>query len=336
MNLPIKLVLEPHVLENAFLNGDEKCRELVHEIRDTLYCISKKPAPPLKLQKARIFLSYKSFEMDRKWVEDIEESLTDEGHNVWYNRKSLSEGSEWESELYKEIESRDFFIIFLSAASVNSKGWHNVELKRALLEQDKYPLGTTYIIPVMLTENALPENLRRFNALSIYLDAQLGLEKLGQAIMIEMSRRNSRDESCEKKEFVYVCEDKESGESKVYKRYKNKLSISEDFLDWYDKLKNAYKALHPVMGGLMQKHKTELRSYRCREEVDEIFIDLAHRAPGILVSQCGESGVCLNGHGIDTCDTVEYLRSRLQDQVFSVDDALSFLQNFKKEWCACT
>jgi len=335
MALPIKLVIEPHILENAYLNGNERCRELTHEIRDILYRVSQQSAPLPKTPKAKLFLSYKNLEMDKKWVEDIEDFLSGEGHDVWYDKTRLQTGIEWESVLYREIENADFFIAFLSSASVDTKGWHHVEIRKALSEYRKFPESTSYIIPILLAENALPESLRPFHGLSIYSDTQLWLEKLGQDIMAEMGRRNSKDGSFEKEEFVYLCEDKEPGESKVCKRYKERLSGSDEFLDWYDKLKNTYSALSPVTGGLIDKHKAELRDYRCREEADEIFVDIAHRAPAILVSQGGESGICLNGHTLDVCSAMTYLRTKRNDQIFSVDDALKYLQEFKKQWCSC-
>ncbi len=151
---------------------------------------------------AKIFISYAR--EDEATAETIHDSLVNEGHSVWLDRKNLIPGQEWKMEIEKAIQSSDIFLACLSKHSVDKVGFVQTELRRALEVADLMPEGKIYIIPVRLDECEVPFKLKNlqwvnyfeigtaeslFRAINIHSNAEKDLE----AEVTEYLIRNSAD-----------------------------------------------------------------------------------------------------------------------------------------------
>ena len=100
---------------------------------------------------------------DKKQVEEIGSRLLEDGILTWYDDKDLLPGDDWEDVIEREIEGCDFFLAFLSSRSLSKIGYVNRELRYALEQGDRRPLGQRFIIPVLLDECRPPRELKRFH-----------------------------------------------------------------------------------------------------------------------------------------------------------------------------
>lgn len=98
----------------------------------------------------RIFLSYPSEE--RQLVEPIYLALRAQGHNVFFDRKELPPGEEYDIRIRKAIERADLFVFMLSAEAFDAGSYTLTELEIA---QKTWPHPTGRVLPVMLHRVAL-------------------------------------------------------------------------------------------------------------------------------------------------------------------------------------
>lgn len=114
------------------------------------------------------FISYAR--EDEKTVKKIVHRLNESGVITWFDKSNLLPGSNWEMNAEKNIESADYFLLFLSKETQDRIGYKNRELKLALKYQTYRPEGRVYIIPVLLNDCDLPYELRHLNWLKISED----------------------------------------------------------------------------------------------------------------------------------------------------------------------
>jgi hypothetical protein len=93
---------------------------------------------------------------DGQIVEEIYYRLTDAGLNPWFDQDKLLAGDHWEREIKQAIRKSDFFVLFLSKASVAKRGFIQKEVRAAIDEYQHRPHGLAYIVPVLLDECAVP------------------------------------------------------------------------------------------------------------------------------------------------------------------------------------
>jgi len=117
---------------------------------------------PLKL----VFLCHAK--EDKKEVEEIGSRLLENGILTWYDEKDLLPGDDWEDVIEREIEGCDFFLAFLSSRSLSKIGYVNRELRYALEQGDRRPLGQRFIIPILLDECMPPRELKRFHFIKVW------------------------------------------------------------------------------------------------------------------------------------------------------------------------
>jgi hypothetical protein len=103
----------------------------------------------------RVFLSYARVDEGRAAA--VEHELRRRGHRVWRDRPDLDAGEDWVSAIDEAIAATNHFVIFLSAASVESP-----QVARELdlaLEQKKN------VVPILIETCPLPESVRHLNCI---------------------------------------------------------------------------------------------------------------------------------------------------------------------------
>lgn len=126
--------------------SDKKLAKLKRKLEQ----ISEKHPPP-----PRVFLCHA--QEDKKYVDHVYSVFGESGLDPWYDKAKLVVGDNWESEILKAIKESDFFVIFLSAVSINKRGFIHREVRAAVKEYQNRPSGMVYFIPVRLDNCQVPE-----------------------------------------------------------------------------------------------------------------------------------------------------------------------------------
>lgn len=115
---------------------------------------------PLKLA----FVSYAR--EDQSEVEEITRKLNDHGVLTWFDEKEIFPGDHWQSKIEVAIEKSEYVMVFFSSKTMNRSGYKNKEI-HYILDQAKYrPLGSRYIIPVLLDDCEPPREFKELHWLS--------------------------------------------------------------------------------------------------------------------------------------------------------------------------
>lgn len=115
---------------------------------------------PLKLA----FVSYAR--EDQALVQKIINKLNDHGVLTWFDENELMPGDHWETKIEEAIEKSENVIVFFSEKTLERTGYKNKEI-RYILDQAKYrPLGSRYIIPVLLDDCKPPREFKELHWLS--------------------------------------------------------------------------------------------------------------------------------------------------------------------------
>ncbi|WP_082680892.1 toll/interleukin-1 receptor domain-containing protein [Mycolicibacterium novocastrense] len=103
-----------------------------------------------------VFISY--VRDDKSAVDALCAALEGEGIPVWRDIKSLWPGENWKREIAQAIASSSlvFVPVFSKASAAREKSYQNEEINLAIEEFRKMPLNKTWIIPVRLSEVAVP------------------------------------------------------------------------------------------------------------------------------------------------------------------------------------
>jgi tetratricopeptide (TPR) repeat protein len=133
----------------------------------------------------QIFLCYAR--EDEAKVEKLYQKLSDAGFNPWMAKKDLLPGEQWKSRIPQAIRGSDFFVVCLSAISVNKRSFIQKEIKDGLDIWKEKLNSDIYLIPVRLEDCEVPESLRSFHWVNLFeVD---GWTRLVKAIQIGMERR---------------------------------------------------------------------------------------------------------------------------------------------------
>ncbi len=134
---------------------------------------------------AKIFLSYAR--LDEEKVEKFYQDLSNAGFKPWMAKKDILPGERWPSSLRKAIRGSDFFLVCLSANSVDKRGWIRKEIKQALDTWEGMLDSDIYLIPVRLEDCEVPESLHDFQWVDLF--EEKGWTRLVKAIQEGMKRR---------------------------------------------------------------------------------------------------------------------------------------------------
>jgi hypothetical protein len=105
-----------------------------------------------------IFLSYAN--PDQEKVITFYEALENEGFNLWLDCRKIKPGQNWDFEIKRAFEKSSLVIAFLSNYSVKRRGYVQRELKMALDKLNEKLIDDIYIIPVVLDDITIPDQLK--------------------------------------------------------------------------------------------------------------------------------------------------------------------------------
>ena len=97
---------------------------------------------------------------DKPFVETTASRLLQDGVLTWLDKKDLLPGDDWRAVIEDALEPADFVVVFLSSASVSKRGFVQREVRYALEQMQERPLGSRYIIPILVDECDPPRELR--------------------------------------------------------------------------------------------------------------------------------------------------------------------------------
>jgi hypothetical protein len=135
----------------------------------------------------QVFLSY--VREDEEKVEELYEKLSNAAYKPWMDTKDILPGEQWRNLIPQAIRQSDFFLVCLSANSIDKRGWIQKEISQALdVLQEKLD-HDIYLIPVRLEDCEVPERLREFQWVDLF--EKDGWPRLLAAIEEGVKRRES-------------------------------------------------------------------------------------------------------------------------------------------------
>jgi len=117
----------------------------------------------------KIFLGYPSERRDA--AKEIDGFLKTLNVEVWFDKRSLIGGDDWDRERAEAQQNADLVIHLLSAEVFSRPGVVNREIKQTLKLLDDQPIGATYVIFVRLDDLRLPSELIRFQYIDYFREA---------------------------------------------------------------------------------------------------------------------------------------------------------------------
>jgi hypothetical protein len=129
-----------------------------------------------------LFISYAR--PDLQAVEAVVDLLTDAGLRTWFDKKDLKGGQEWEFVIRQQISDASLVLVCLSTNAVDRKGFFHKEMRYAVGEALKLPKGKVYIMPVRLNNCSIPDDLRQWHAVDLFVPSASYklLSSIGDAI----------------------------------------------------------------------------------------------------------------------------------------------------------
>ncbi len=143
-------------------------------------------------ENIEIFISYSRSDYDI--AEKLYKALTEEGKRVWFDKKNLSSGGNFIDEIYRAIDTAQYFIPIFSEnifKEKNEKHIYRNEWNRAI--EVAVSMGRTYIIPIA-EENfdfygaAIPERIQRHNAIFYKRDEDENMADVAKKIIHTMNK----------------------------------------------------------------------------------------------------------------------------------------------------
>jgi hypothetical protein len=113
----------------------------------------------------KIFLGYPSerrTEAERVW-----RFLSELALNVWFDRKSLLPGHEWQREQDAAQSEADLIIHILSSELLSRAGEFQRELKTTIELARKRPIGDIFFIPIRIDDFPMTEELSKYNYIDL-------------------------------------------------------------------------------------------------------------------------------------------------------------------------
>lgn len=136
-----------------------------------------------------LFISYAT--PDRERVLPYHDWLQAEGYETWIDCNQLLPGQNWDLEINRAIDRATLILAFVSENTIARRGYVQRELKIAIDRLRDRLSDDIYIIPILLDDVAIPDELKRIQAISssepncrpkIAAALQLQLERLGHAV----------------------------------------------------------------------------------------------------------------------------------------------------------
>lgn len=147
--------------------------------------MSKTHSSEVELSLPTAFISYAS--EDRPRATQLYKRLRAAGYKPWMDSEDIVGGEDWSRSIERAISQAEFFLVCLSAHSVEKRGYLQREILGALDKwREKLP-DDIYLLPVRLEECQRPERLSRFQTIDLFQDD--GWNRLFEALQVGVSRR---------------------------------------------------------------------------------------------------------------------------------------------------
>lgn len=124
-----------------------------------------------------VFISYAA--QDRPTAQLLALRLQDAGLAVWLDT-DVQPGDRWQDVVDRKLQTSDYFIALISAASINSAHFHNEVMRRDFvrgLSDRSIP-----IIPILLDDVDVPSQMRDLLYLDFRSDPRAAMEKLVETL----------------------------------------------------------------------------------------------------------------------------------------------------------
>jgi hypothetical protein len=141
--------------------------------------ISSTENPP----KPKIFLCHAHEDQDA--AQELFNRLKDFGYDPWMDKECLLPGQNWDFEIRKAIKNTDFFLVLLSARSVEKRGYVQKEFKIAIDNLMEIPEGQIYLLPVKLDDCLVPSQFSTYQWVELH--GESGFERIQKAIDFQIS-----------------------------------------------------------------------------------------------------------------------------------------------------
>lgn len=115
-----------------------------------------------------IFISYAK--EDAKKADRISSLLSEAGWSVFYDKKSLLPGMDWQAEIEEKLSACKLLLFLCTSSSVAKEGFVQKELRMALDRAEMMPEGKAFIIPVRFDCVKVPRKLARYQWIEINED----------------------------------------------------------------------------------------------------------------------------------------------------------------------
>jgi len=105
----------------------------------------------------KVFICYAS--EDIKQAKELYSYLQLNRYEPWLDKEKLKVGDNWDFKIRQALKNSDFVILLLSSTSINKRGYFQREFKLALKYLEEKLIDDTYILPILLDECNVPEQL---------------------------------------------------------------------------------------------------------------------------------------------------------------------------------
>ncbi|MCP4546092.1 MAG: toll/interleukin-1 receptor domain-containing protein [bacterium] len=117
---------------------------------------------------------------DRQRARDLYQELEADGFRAWLEREDLMPGQSREAEIARQIRECDAVVALLGGAFHRQAGLEHKIIKWALEVHQEQPPGSIFLIPALIEECEVPDNLRDLSPVRLFEEG--GHEKLKRSL----------------------------------------------------------------------------------------------------------------------------------------------------------
>ena len=126
---------------------------------------------------------------NKEYAKFLHQKLEAAGIDCWLDKEDLRGGDDWDQVIKKAIEKEIDYVIILQSSALAQKydGYVNKEINMALDRQDQFKRGIRFIIPVIIEECPLREELEHLH--TVNLTGGENVDELVKAIRRDQLKR---------------------------------------------------------------------------------------------------------------------------------------------------